>query len=165
MDCLNDKLCLATELCPKPDSLINYFTQLIICAELEIPEEKPDIEYLSNEILDVCITQAETLDVDLGDGVDRKKIVFQGDLGLGVEYSADMPEQEVHFAHYNLPFQGFIGERPCTTTNKGLIAAANFDLDNYYIHYCIEHAQYHQLDCRTLKPVIVLLIWLEPKTP
>lgn len=165
MECLKNKTCLATELCPAPDSLIEHFTQLIICSELVIPEQKPDIEYLSKEVLDVCLTKVEVIDVDLGDEVKRRKLIFQGSLGVGIEYSANMPEQEVHFAHFSIPFQGFIGERPCTTTNKGLITLADFDLGDYKIHYCIEHAQYHKIDSRKFKPVIVLLIWLEEVTP
>lgn len=166
MDCLNKNIiCLGTELCPVPNSTLTYFTQLLICDELELPEQKPDIEYLSKEMINVCLTKIEVINVDLGDGVVRKKIIFQGDLGLGVEYSANMPEQEVHFAHYSLPFQGFIGERPCTVANKGLISLVTFDLSNYNIYYCIEHQQYHQIDDRTFKPVIVLLIWLQPITP
>ncbi|WBW96632.1 DUF3794 domain-containing protein [Oceanirhabdus sp. W0125-5] len=165
MDCPgNNVVNYATELCPVPDSLLAHFTQLILCDILEIPEEKPDIEFLSNEQIEVIIDNIDVIDVDLGVPDTHKKVVFQGDVKLGVEYSADMPEQEVHFAHFAIPFQGFIGERPCDNdTNKGLISDPNFDLEDYNIRYCLEHVQFHVLDRRRFKPVLVILIWLEPK--
>lgn len=93
----------------------------------------------------------------------RQKVVLTGTLKLGIEYSADVPEQEVHFAQWDIPFQGIIGSRPCNVDNRGLIDDPAFDIDQYNIHVCLEHDQYHQLSPREIKAVLVILIWLELK--
>lgn len=165
MECVNESKCdLATYQCPPNDTLLNYFTQLVVCQTLEIPSQKPDKEYITNVIKNVVICDADVIDVDLGDNVPRKKLVFSGTIKLGLEYSADEAEQHVHFAHFDIPFQGFMGFRPCDpATNRGLIIDPAFDLDNYNIHVCVEHDQYHQLSPRLIKAFLVILVWLEPK--
>lgn len=164
MDCLNDSISLADVQCPPDGSLLNYFQEVILCCDLEIPPQKPDKEHITNVIHNVIVDDVERIDVDLGDGVERFKYAITGTLRIGIEYSALEPEQQVHFAHFDCPFQALIGERPCDpTTNRGLIDDPTFDIDDYNIHVCIEHDQYHQLSHRTIKAVVVLLIWLEEK--
>lgn len=161
MGCLNDTPNLADQLCPNPDSVLNRFTEVIICDNLEIPPQKPDKELITNVIKNIIVNDVEVIEVDLGDGVIRKKVVVTGIIKLGIEYSADMPEQQVHFAQFELPFQGVIGYRPCDNINRGL-NDDSFKIDDYKIHVCLEHEQYHQLSPRDIQAVVVLLIWLEP---
>ncbi|SHG88335.1 protein of unknown function [Thermosyntropha lipolytica DSM 11003] len=165
MTCLNDTVSLSDVLCPThPEQ--HYFTEIIICEHLYIPPQKPDKELITNVIKNFVVTSAEVITVDLGDREKklRKKLVISGTLKLGIEYSADMPEQQVHFAHWDIPFQGIIGYRPCDPyTNRGLIDDPDFDIEDYKIHICLEHEQYHQLSKREIKAVLVLLIWLEKK--
>lgn len=168
MGCVNNCITLADQLCPPDQSVLNYFTEICICEHLVIPPQKPDKELITNVTKNFCVTDVQVLDVDLGDRnpateTIRKKIAITGTLKLGIEYSADMPEQQVHFAQFDIPFQGIIGYRPCNSTNRGLINDPNFDIDNYNVHVCLEHEQYHQLNAREIKPVVVILIWLELK--
>lgn len=175
MGCLNDTVNLADQKCPPDQSQLNFFTEIAICEHLVIPPQKPDKELITNVIKNFIIDDVQVLEVDLGDREGtiadpiREKVVFTGNLKLGIEYSADMPEQQVHFAQFDIPFQGLIGYRPCVAGgNRGLIdplEVTDFDIDDYFIHVCLEHEQYHQLSPREIKAVIVLLVWLEPKTP
>ncbi len=169
MNCLNGTTSLANMACPvlTPDETLNFFTEIILCEILEIPSQKPDKEKITNTITNFVVTDVSVIDVDLGDEVEgRKKVAVQGTLKLGIEYSADEPEQQVHFAKFDIPFHGIIGQRPCDPlTNRGLILDPDFDIDDYTVNLCLEHEQYHQLSPRKIKAVLVLLIWLEPTTP
>ncbi len=166
MDCLNDAVSLAVEKCPPDPSLdadLLYFTEIIVCEELEIPQQKPDKEEITNVIMNIVVTDIQQITVDLGDGIIRYKVAVTGTIKLGIEYSALVPDQQVHFAHFDIPFQGVIGERPCDpATNRGLIDDPAFDIDDYQVNVCLEHEQYHQLSHRIIKAVLVLLLWLEP---
>lgn len=161
MDNGSNLINLATIKCPPNNSFLPFFTEIILCNNLEIPPQKPDIEHITNITLNPIVTDIEVIDVDLGDGVTYKKLVIRGTLEKGLEYSADEPEQQVHFAHFEIPFQGLIGMRPCNPTNRGLLPA-DFDIENFTINVCIEHEQNHVVDSRHFKEVVVLLIWLEP---
>lgn len=175
MDCLNSMFNLADELCPT-DPIQHYFTEIILCEDLTIPPQKPDKELITKVTHNFVVNDVEQLSVNLGDrdlsdpaNFLRKKVAITGVVKLGIEYSADVPEQEVHFMHFDIPFQAIIGYRPCETGtplgdfNRGLIDDPLFDIDNYYVHVCLEHEQYHQLSPRDIKAVLVLLIWLELK--
>lgn len=153
---------LATYLCPSPDSELRHFKEVIICDTLEIPAEKPPKEHITNVTKDVMITDVQIIDVTLGDKVPRKKIAISGVIKLGIEYSALEDEQQVHFFHACIPFQALIGERPCTSTNRGLLPDS-FNPDDWILHVCVEHEQYHQLSPRLIKAVLVILVWYAPK--
>ncbi|HAU32375.1 MAG: hypothetical protein XD78_1774 [Desulfotomaculum sp. 46_296] len=172
MNCVDGTTNMAQMECPVLTSsqTLNLFTEIIICQHLVIPPQKPDKEHITNTLKNFLVTDVQVVEVDLGDGVIRKKVVVSGTLKLGIEYSADEPEQQVHFAHFDIPFSGIIGYRPCDpATNRGLILDSDFppdgfDIDDFNINLCLEHEQYHQLNPRDIKAVLVLLIWLEPKS-
>ena len=159
---------LANEKCPMPDQVVHRFTEIIICEELEIPPQKPPKEHIADTIVNPIVDDIEVIDVDLGDII-RKKVIVSGNANIGIEYSALEAEQQVHFAHFNVPFQGIIGYRPCISDpqdpdfNRGLLLPC-FDIDDFDVNVCIEHVQFHQLTERKIKVVLVLLIWLEHKT-
>lgn len=168
MDRLNCGVNPCDILCPA-EPMQHYFTEVMICEHLVIPPQKPDKELITNVLKNFSVCDVEMLTVNLGDRNParefiREKIALTGTLKLGIEYSADVPEQEVHFAQWDIPFQGIIGYRPCDDINRGLIDNPRFDIDNYNIHICLEHEQYHQLSPREIKAVIVILIWLELKS-
>lgn len=152
--------------CPTPTSTVFTFAEIVINDNLIIPEQKPDVELITNVIKDFRIDDVEVLDVNLGavplGQVQGRKVIIAGTLYLGVEYSAAVPSQELHFAHYCIPFKAMIKQRPCTTINRGLLPP-NFDINDYNIRICVEHEQYHVINPRELSKVLVVLIWLEPK--
>lgn len=152
--------------CPPDGSRLNYFAEIVINDNLIIPPEKPPVEHISAVVKDFKIEDVEVLDVNLGGTPPflGRKVVIAGTLTLGVEYSAAVPAQHVHFAHYNIPFKALITFRPCTTANRGLLPAG-FDIADYDIRICVEHEQYHIVNPREIRKCLVVLIWLEPKTP
>lgn len=147
--------------CPAEGTLVNRFTQIVINHTLEIPEQKPDIEFITNVIKNFKIDDVQVIDVNLGGDppVTGKKVSIAGTLCLGIEYSAAMDTQEVHFAHFSIPFKALIRRRPCTE-NRGLLYPG-FDINNVNIRFCVEHEQYHVISPREISKTIVLLIWLE----
>lgn len=146
--------------CPPEDSVLYYFSEIVVNGDLTIPPQKPDVEDITNVTLNFRIDDVEVIDVDLGTTTGRKVIVA-GTLTLGFEYSALVPTQEVHFAHFDIPFKALIAGRPCNV-NRGLLPS-DFDICDYEIHICVEHAQYHVVDPRTLRKVLVVLVWLKEK--
>ena len=148
--------------CPVDPADVFTFTQIVINDNLIIPEQKPDLEHVTNVTTNFIIEDVEVLDVTLGGDppVTGRKVVVAGTLTLGVEYSAATPSQEVHFAHFNIPFKALIKARPCPGAFRGLLDPA-FDISLYKINICIEHQQYHIINPRELSKVLVVLIWLE----
>lgn len=144
-----------------PTSTVYTFAEIVINDNLIIPEPKPDIELITNVSKNFEISDVEVLDVNLGNHLGRK-VIIAGTLFLGIEYSAAVPSQELHFAHFCVPFKVMIKQRPCTTTNRGLLPA-DFDINDYNIRICVEHEQYHVVSPRELSKVLVVLFWLEPK--
>jgi hypothetical protein len=149
--------------CPPNNTLLPFFAEISICDILTIPTPKPDIEAVSAVSKNFTIEDVEILDVNLGD-VQGRKAYIAGTLTLGIEYSALVETQEVHFAHFNLPYKALIRMRPCPGAYRGLLPP-DFNINNYYIRICIEHEQFHILDPRTIQTALVVLVWLEPKTP
>lgn len=158
--CEDELMNIAEEKCPPNNTLLEYFTEIIICEELVIPPQKPNKEHITNTMTNFVVTNAEEIIKNLGDCILRKEVIVDGVLKLGIEYSALVPDQQVHFVHFDIPFRGLIGKRPCNECNRGLLDEC-FDLDSYKVNVCLEHEQYHQLDHRTIKAVLVILIWLE----
>jgi len=158
---------LAEENCPDTNQVLHRFNEIILCKELEIPEEKPDKERIADTVIKANVTDLEVIEVDLGDVI-RKKVAAFGKVNLGVEYSALNETQQIHFTNFEIPFQGIIGYRPCIEDpededyNRGLLLDC-FDINDFNINVCVEYKQFEQIDERTIKAVVVLLIWLEPK--
>lgn len=149
--------------CPPNGSNLPWFAEIAICDILTIPGPKPDIEAISAVTKNFTIEDVQVLDVNLGD-VRGRKAYIAGTLTLGIEYSALVETQEVHFAHFNIPFKALIKQRPCPGAFRGLLDPT-FNINAVNIRFCIEHEQYHILDPRTIQAALVVLVWLEPKTP
>lgn len=149
-----------------PGQRVFTFSEIVINERLIIPRPKPNVESIINIIRDFQINDVEVLDVNLGavpvGQVQGRKVIISGNLFLGIEYTAAVPSQEQHFAHYNIPFNVMIKARPCTTINRGLLPP-NFDINDFNIRICVEHEQHHVVNPRELNEVLVVLIWLEPK--
>lgn len=152
--------------CPTPTSTVFTFSEIVINESLIIPASKPNAEHITNVIKDFIVNDIEVLDVNLGavppGQVQGRKVIIGGNLFLGVEYTAAVPSQEEHFAHYYIPFKAIIKQRPCTTTNRGLLPP-DFNINNYNIRFCVEHEQFHVVNPREFSGVLVVLIWLQPK--
>jgi hypothetical protein len=148
--------------CPESGKSLHYFAQVVINDTLIIPPQKPDVEMITNITKNFKILSAEERIKNLG-SLQGKEVMISGILTLGIEYSAAVPSQEVHFAHFDIPFKALIKYRPCDCTNRGLIVDPTFCLSDYHIKICVEHEQYHLLSPREISKVLVVLIWLDKK--
>lgn len=146
------------EMCPNATSVAKYFTEIIVNGNLIIPPQKPPKEHIVKVTHLVDITDVEVITVTLPNGtVAGNKIVVAGTLKLGIQYVADVPDQKVHFVHYDLPIAAII----LTDCGLPINPADPIFPDNFVVHVCVEKIRIEQIDSRTLSKQIVLMIWVE----
>lgn len=92
-----------------------FWTQISIPENLIIPDQKPDIEQIDSlkisvEILKrkVIVTPVSLSGNEEGKRLTGRKLIIEGQLCQTVTYTADVPEQSVHSAHFIVPFSAFI---------------------------------------------------------
>lgn len=100
----------------------NTWTQFYIPETLEIPNLKPDIEQIlsvtaSIQIISQRVIKTPTLivggvvnELENAEGIRTtgRKLVIEGILHQKVIYTADVDDQSVHSAHFDIPFSAFI---------------------------------------------------------
>ncbi|WP_053956594.1 DUF3794 domain-containing protein [Inediibacterium massiliense] len=82
-----------------------YFKQFSVFGELQIPNEKPDIEQLTSVMVDPEIVSMRLIDTPCmksleGQLLSGKKLVIELKLKQKITYVADEPTQSVHAAHF-----------------------------------------------------------------
>ncbi|HAU32371.1 MAG TPA: hypothetical protein DCW46_09020 [Desulfotomaculum sp.] len=128
------------------DNLPECFTQVLVDGNLEIPEQKPDIE----NVIDFNVTP-QVLDIDIFNTIDGTKVTISGFVEIGVTYVAASTQQPEHFAHFMVPF-------------NALILCPDLPLDAEVVPVIlIEHKQWHIIDPRTIKKDIVLFVGIREK--
>lgn len=84
------------------------FTEVPIDSKLIIPPQKPDIECILDTIVDVEITKQEVIDTPLlypeDPTLSLRKVIITGIVHIKIKYSALVPDQQVHLAHFDIPF-------------------------------------------------------------
>ncbi|ADL13019.1 DUF3794 domain-containing protein [Acetohalobium arabaticum] len=85
------------------------FDQVPIDSKLVIPPQKPEMEYILDTKVNVIINKDEVIDTPLlvpeaEDEVQLRKVVVSGIVEIKIVYSALVPDQKVHAAHFNVPF-------------------------------------------------------------
>lgn len=90
----------------------NFFTEIVIDHNLVIPDIKPPAECLLDTVIDFDITKAVVFDTPLISpeitGVPLRKALVVGVAHIIVKYVADVPDQQVHAAHFDVPFNALI---------------------------------------------------------
>ncbi|MCY6483170.1 DUF3794 domain-containing protein [Clostridium aestuarii] len=71
--------------------------------KLCIPCKKPDIKDICEIFVDISICDFKTINTPMG-----KKLVIEGIEHIKIVYTADTPCQNVHSAHFNVPFCTFV---------------------------------------------------------
>lgn len=145
---------MGDERCPGSGDVVSFHTQIQLNGLLEIPLNKPPKEEIFNATHEIDITKLTTVIVKKPPG---KKVLVVGKVRVGIEYIAKVPDQKVHFAHWEIPFQALL------KNDDGSLLPLDFDLSKYVAHICVEHEEYSQVDERTIAKEIVLLIWLQLK--
>lgn len=134
--------------------LFPYWTQISIPETLTIPEQKPDIEQINSvnisvEIIrkKIIVTPTSLVDNEEGKSLTGNKLIVEGNLCQAISYTADVPEQSIHTAHFVVPFSAYI------------VIPATTDLDkNYQVNPCVEDVFVLDVSKRQIfKNVTVLL--------
>lgn len=156
--CIEDELVAIKGICSedKLSGLLTAsdttWTQFYIPEILEIPEQKPDIEqvvsvYAAVKIISQKVVKTpvfinpstglpETIQNQEGTIITGRKLVIEGFLTEKIIYTADVEEQSIHSAHFNVPFSVFI-----------ILPVDSLLSDKFKIEPCIEDI----FICRTTK--------------
>jgi hypothetical protein len=144
-DCDDEQLIVVKGVCPaiKLEDMLTLdtqttWTQMFIPEVLCIPSQKPDIEQIQNISSVPEIFSQRVVKTPISGAVDDqgvfvpepnqeginstgRKLVIEGMLRQKVVYTADLPQQSVHSAHFDVPFSAFIilpYDTPLTTKYK-----------------------------------------------
>ncbi len=112
-------------------------TEVIVDGEVVIPPQKPEKERILEFRVSVEVTDWQVINTPLG-----HKVIVSGVVHIGIEYVANVPDQAVHFAHFDIPWHTFF-----------LCAA---ELTN--VTACIEYADFQQIDPRHIAKLVVLYV-------
>lgn len=74
-------------------------TQIVLRENLQVPEAKPDVARILDNVTSITIGQTTVL---------PNKVIVNGTIGLRVIYEAAVPSQSVHVAHFTIPFETFV---------------------------------------------------------
>jgi len=85
------------------------FKEVAVDHKLIVPLQKPPMECIIDTLVDVEVEKAEVIDTPIqvttaAGVVDLQKIVFVGKVKIKVKYSALVPDQKVHAAHFEAQF-------------------------------------------------------------
>ncbi|WP_053956602.1 DUF3794 domain-containing protein [Inediibacterium massiliense] len=89
------------------------FKQLSVMEDVEIPEQKPDIEQIIQASVSIKILNVRVVETPVGTAPDGQtltgyKAIVEALLCQKIEYVADEETQSVHSAHFAKPFSSFI---------------------------------------------------------
>jgi len=149
-----------SEHCPIHHHEVAHYTQVLMNGEIKIPALKPNLEKIIHVTRKIYLKRVVVIPVKLDNGcLAGYKVLIRGMIRLGIEYSADVPEQTVHFAHFEIPFDALIGGDAC----HPILPVEDCDLKNFTLCSYTEHIDVIKIDERTIEETIVLLSWLKHK--
>lgn len=132
--------------------------ELVINHNLTIPDKKPPMEKLLGYMIRYEITKAEVIDTRIMTNTQPslpvRKVIIEGLARIVIKYVADVPDQQVHGAHFEEPFAKLI-EWPGGPPPGSPIC----------VEITEEHAQIHMIDNRHLSKVIVIHIDITQNNP
>lgn len=113
------------------------WTQMFIPEFLTIPSQKPDIEQLisitsrikiiAQKVIETPTPASGSEENEEGTKLTGKKLIIEGILRQKVVYTAEVAEQSLHSAHFDVPFSAFI-----------VVDALTELTDKFRIQHCIE---------------------------
>lgn len=133
-------------------TLTQFFTEIVINHNLVIPDHKPPAECLLDNVITFDITKSVVFETPLfspevggGDEVLLRKALVVGIAHIIVKYAADCPDQQVHGAHFDVPFNALI-EMPDGPTQG----------TNICVEPVVEKAVFCLVDGRQISKIIVV---------
>lgn len=139
------------------------FGELTINHELVVPDHKPPMEALLKYWVDFTLSKARVIDTRLTVTQDQqqvplRKVIINGNARITIKYAADVPDQQVHGAEFDVPFEGLI-EWPGGPPEGTAIC----------VDIVPEHVQIDRIDERRLRKVLVIQLNIcqstEPECP
>lgn len=156
-----------------------FWTEISVPETLIIPERKPDIEQINSVNVAVKIirqkviptpispmitipTKCPTTRVEMnieGRVLTGRKLIVEGELCQTVNYTALVPEQTVHSAHFVIPFSAYIvipkmiPEDKCGTDTLNL---------NFQVLACVEDVFIKEFSRRSIFKNVTLLLQAIP---
>lgn len=134
-------------------TLTQFFTEIVLDHNLVIPDHKPPAECLLDNVINFDITKAVVFETPLfapevggGDEELLKKVLVVGVAHIIVKYAADCPDQQVHGAHFDVPFNALI-ETPDPALTQGT---------NICVEPVIEKSLFCLVDDRKISKIIVV---------
>lgn len=130
---------------------LSTFKQLSVDGYLVIPELKPDIEEVNSvtataDLVNCHVIETPILRSNEGQKLSGHKLIVKGMLNVIVEYTANVPLQSVHSAHYAVPFSTFV------------VLPVDYKIGSRLeVEFVIEDVYYKVLDIRTLFDNITVL--------
>ncbi len=143
------------EICPAPGREAFAFTQIFVSDIFEIPVQKPDAEQLVTITHNIDLKDVELIQFTDPDGNAWEKVFVAGNVYKLVQYTADVPEQTVHFVKFQLPFQTILVDDCGNPFPQGTIP------ENYVVHVCVEKQIVTLIDERHVLVEVLLMVWLE----
>jgi len=147
-----------------PTLALDYtWTEISIPEVLSIPCQKPNVEQIEKVFIKVKIISKRVTDTPVSTGVSAentrltgKKLVVEGKLIQRIVYTADLPDQPVHSANFNVPFSAFIVLDETATAE-----------DNYCVETCVEDVYVKVFNDRDIFKNVTLFLRakLAPSTP
>jgi hypothetical protein len=91
--------------------------QLVLRENLQVPDAKPDVARIIDQVSTMQIGQTTVL---------PNKVIVNGTISLRVIYEARTPDQSVHVAHFTIPFETFV-EVPGAQPGMTVLATARVE--------------------------------------
>lgn len=149
-----------SEHCPIHQHEVAHYTQVLMNGDIKIPASKPNLEKIIHVTRKIYLKRVVPIPVKLDNGcIAGCKVLIRGVIRLGIEYSADVPEQTVHFSHFEIPFDALIGGDAC----HPILPVEDCDLRKFTLCSYTEHIDVIKIDERTIEETIVVLLWLKHK--
>ncbi|WP_273123217.1 DUF3794 domain-containing protein [Bacillus weihaiensis] len=134
--------------------------QMAIQERLTIPTQKPDVEQINTLLIEAVITGTRNIFTPTG-----VKVVIDGFLRQKVIYTADVPEQSVHSAHFEHPFCAFINIPlviPTGETVESFLASLGLSINDILagpVNILIEDVEISLLDPRTVSKCVIIFAY------
>lgn len=146
---------------PVSDPSDKNWTEISIPEVLKIPIQKPDIEHIDQVFISVKIislklieTPSATVENAEGTRLTGRKLIVEGIVNQKIVYTAEVDDQSVHSAHFEIPFSAFI-----------IMPANTPENSEFKIDKCVEDVFVKALDNRTIFKNVTLFLRAIPYTP
>lgn len=164
------------------DTIIQYpyWKQMHISETLQIPTQKPNVERVNSMDISVAIFKKHVIQTPRtyddsvtppvplpnieGKVLTGRKLIIEGQLCQKVVYTADVPEQSVHSAHFYVPFSSYIVV-PRTivfTSADGTELSLDACQASFEVNACVEAASICVLDERSILKQVTLMLSAVP---